>query len=69
MKKSDVLKFFKTSKKICEVLNMKSSGAVSQWGDLIPEKRAMQLDRITGGQLRYDECLYQQSSSSHQESA
>ncbi|MFL0806720.1 MAG: Cro/Cl family transcriptional regulator [Oceanobacter sp.] len=57
MLKSDVIKFFGSSKAVWERLGM-TSGAVSQWGKLIPEKRAMQLDRETNGKLKYKPELY-----------
>ncbi|MCJ8337605.1 MAG: Cro/CI family transcriptional regulator [Pseudomonadales bacterium] len=38
-----------------------TSGAVSQWGKIIPEKQAMRLERITGGALKYDPSLYSQA--------
>lgn len=35
-----------------------SRQAVYQWGDIVPEKQAMRLERITGGTLPYDEDCY-----------
>lgn len=32
--------------------------SVSDWGDVIPEKRAFQLERLTNGELKYDPSLY-----------
>jgi hypothetical protein len=32
--------------------------SVSDWGDVIPEKRAFQLERLTDGALKYDASLY-----------
>lgn len=58
MFKSDVIEYFKTSTAIWTALGI-TSGAVSQWSELIPEKQAMRLERLTDGALKYDESLYQ----------
>jgi len=42
---------------------LSSTGSVSQWKEIIPEKQAMRLERITGGKLVYDESLYEKNSS------
>lgn len=60
MKKADVVDFFDNQIKVAKSLNLTKS-SVSQWGDLIPEKQAMRLERITGGQLKYDPELYSKS--------
>jgi len=53
MKKQAVLKYFNDRvtdvAKACNV----TSGSVSQWGEIIPEKHALKLERITDGKLRY----------------
>lgn len=33
------------------------------WPELIPEKQAMRLERITKGELKYDESLYRKDKS------
>jgi len=43
--------------KLAQVLGI-SSSAVSFWGSIIPEKQAMKLERITGGDLVYNPALY-----------
>jgi len=58
MLKADVLEFFKTRKHLSEALRLASKGSVSQWGTVIPEKRALQLEKLTGGELKYDPELY-----------
>lgn len=58
MYKADVIEYFGTQKLLTEALGLKSSGAVSQWGPVIPEKQALRLERITGGALKYDHSLY-----------
>ncbi|HCH7892947.1 TPA: Cro/CI family transcriptional regulator [Raoultella ornithinolytica] len=35
--------------------------AVCQWGDVIPQKQAFVIERITNGKLKYDASLYQKS--------
>ncbi|WP_417552055.1 Cro/CI family transcriptional regulator [Marinomonas fungiae] len=62
MRKSDVIKYFKTSTAVWTALGI-TSGAVSQWHELIPEKQAMKLERLTKGELKYDESLYQKDTS------
>ncbi|MFZ1872675.1 MAG: Cro/CI family transcriptional regulator [Chania sp.] len=32
--------------------------AVCRWGEVIPEKQAMRIDRLTGGKLKYEPELY-----------
>jgi len=38
-----------------------TKGAVSHWGEVIPEKNALKLERITDGKLVYDESLYRKT--------
>jgi DNA-binding transcriptional regulator YdaS (Cro superfamily) len=35
-----------------------SAPAVSMWGDFVPEKQALRLERLTAGELVYDEIEY-----------
>ncbi|HCT3403221.1 TPA: hypothetical protein OTT52_005591 [Klebsiella michiganensis] len=35
--------------------------AVCQWGNVIPQKQAFVIERITKGKLKYDANLYQKS--------
>jgi len=35
-----------------------TSSAVTQWGEIIPEKQAMKLALLTNGALKYDPALY-----------
>ncbi len=58
MYKSDVIAHFGNTVKVTAVLGLRSSGTVSQWGEIIPEKQALRLERITGGTLKYDPALY-----------
>ena len=59
MKLDMVLEYFKSKEAIREALGLSSTGSVSQWKEIIPEKQAMRLERITGGKLVYDESLYE----------
>lgn len=35
--------------------------AVCRWGAIIPEKQAMRIERLTGGELKYQPTLYKKS--------
>ena len=61
MRKSDAIEHFGKAKHLAAELGI-SSGSVSQWGDVIPEKQALRLERITEGALRYDPTLYEKES-------
>ena len=43
--------------RLAEVLDI-TPGSVSQWGDLVPEKQALKLEKLTKGKLKYDPALY-----------
>ena len=58
MKKSTVKAYFGSVTKIAEVLKIKHS-SVSQWGEVIPEGRALKLARITNNELAYEEKYYE----------
>lgn len=61
MLKSDVVSYFRTKGKtltqVAKMLNL-SVGSVSGWPDIIPEVNALKLERLTKGELKYDESLY-----------
>lgn len=61
MKKKAVLKYFGNSvtevAKACGV----SCSSVSQWGEIIPERNALKLDRLTDGKLKYKESMYKKA--------
>lgn len=57
MYKSDAVAYYGTQEKLANTLRIKQ-GAVSQWDEIIPEKQAMRLERITNGALKYDPTLY-----------
>lgn len=58
MKKTDVLRYFNNRvtdvAKACGV----TTPAVCQWGEVIPEKNALKLGRLTHGSLKYDPEMY-----------
>lgn len=58
MLKSTVVKFFgEKQQNVANALNI-SKGAVSQWGDIIPEAQAMRLERLTDNALVYNPEFY-----------
>ena len=57
MYKKDVIKHFGRAKEVYTALGL-SSGSVSQWGDVIPEKQALRIEKLTNGALKYDQSLY-----------
>lgn len=58
MYKKDAFYHFKTQKELAGALGI-SQAAVSKWPELIPEKQALKLARITCGKLVYDPTLYE----------
>ncbi|AGI32179.1 TPA: Cro/Cl family transcriptional regulator [Mannheimia haemolytica] len=61
MKKDDVLEHFGTLEKVAATLGI-SVSAVSQWGEIIPEKNAYRLQEITAGKLKVKHSLYRNRS-------
>lgn len=59
MKKTDVMNFFKNRAVDVASACGVTSAAVAQWDEIIPERNALKLDRVTEGKLRYDPSLYQ----------
>lgn len=68
MKKQDVIRYFGDQTSVAAALGIEQS-AVSQWGELIPEKRAVRLERLADGVerngvvLSYEPALYDKKSS------
>ncbi|EHD22098.1 MULTISPECIES: Cro/CI family transcriptional regulator [Brenneria] len=58
MLKIEAVNFFGSKTKLAEAAGV-SQASVSRWGDVIPERRAARLERITNGALKYDPALYQ----------
>ena len=48
-----VIKFFGSKAAVARALGI-SQVAVTRWGSAIPEKRAVRLERLTVGFLKYD---------------
>jgi hypothetical protein len=65
MKKNNAIKHYKTAAKLARVLGI-AKQAVFNWGEVIPQKQAFRLDRITHGALKYDPSFYEQTESSDQ---
>ena len=57
MKKSSVITFFKSVEAVTKALGI-SQVAVSKWPEIIPKMRALELDKLTNGKLKYDPALY-----------
>ncbi|MEQ6971276.1 Cro/CI family transcriptional regulator [Pectobacterium polaris] len=62
MYKSDAIKHFGNLTKLAMAAGVKLPSA-SAWGELIPERRAARLERLTNGALKYDPALYEGSNS------
>lgn len=60
MRKTDVVKYFGGISKTAVALGI-SHPAVCRWGEIIPEKQAFVIERITKGTLKYDSKMYQKS--------
>ena len=55
----DAIKYFGSKAKLAEALGLNRS-AITNWkGDLVPKVRAFELERLTNGELRLDDSLYQ----------
>lgn len=57
MYKNEVVAYFGTAIALAKALGI-SAASVSEWGDLIPEGRAYQLQVMTAGALRVDPSAY-----------
>ncbi|HFO5673472.1 TPA: Cro/CI family transcriptional regulator [Escherichia coli] len=62
MFKDDVLRYFKKKRLVAEALGI-SHVAVVRWKAVIPKLRAMELDEITNGELKYNPELYKKQDS------
>jgi hypothetical protein len=59
MRFSDVLVHFKGRRvDIARALNI-TPGAVSLWGELVPPRRAAELEKLTKRKLKFDPAVYQ----------
>ncbi|KZN15280.1 Cro/CI family transcriptional regulator [Marinomonas sp. TW1] len=57
MHKEKVIRYFGTQQQLAGTLSI-SKSSVSQWGNVIPEKQALRLEKLTNGVLKYDPKLY-----------
>ena len=58
MHKKDVIQHFGGTTEVARWLNI-SQSAVSQWPDIIPEKQAFKIERLTQGHLKHEPLMYQ----------
>lgn len=61
MKKVDAVEYFGNESKLARALGI-TKGAVNQWGEIIPELRAVKLDAITKKKLKYEPYTLKQAS-------
>lgn len=54
MKKSEAIAHFGSASKLATAIKI-APAAVSQWGETIPQLRAYQIERLTGGKLKAEE--------------
>jgi hypothetical protein len=57
MLKHDAIHFFGTQASLAKALDI-TTGAISQWGEHVPESQAYKLQIITGGRLQVDPSCY-----------
>ncbi|CAM8545671.1 Cro/Cl family transcriptional regulator [Escherichia coli] len=60
MLKNKVVEYYGGISKTAIALGVTHS-AVCQWGNVIPQKQAFVIERITNGKLKYDASLYQKA--------
>ena len=60
MLKNQVVEYYGGISKTAIALGVTHS-AVCQWGNVIPQKKAFVIERITNGKLKYDASLYQKA--------
>lgn len=63
MKTQDAIEYFEKKHKKGPRLHMAralgiTSGAISQWGDVVPKLQAYELAELTNGDLKVDQSLY-----------
>lgn len=57
MKTIDSITYYGTTAALAAVLGV-TSGAISQWGEFVPEWVAARLEKETKGKLKYDHVFY-----------
>jgi len=58
MLKDDVVAYFGSKTKVATALGI-SRGSVTKWKEIIPERRAVRIERLSNGVLRYDPSVYE----------
>ncbi|MBS5835544.1 MULTISPECIES: Cro/CI family transcriptional regulator [Neisseria] len=58
MLKSDVLQFFGSKTATAQALGI-SPSAVTQWKEIVPEKQAYRIEKLSDGELKVNPALYQ----------
>ena len=58
MLKSDVLQFFGSKTAPAQALGI-SPSAVTQWKEIVPEKQAYRIEKLSDGELKVNPALYQ----------
>ncbi|MEY0596021.1 Cro/CI family transcriptional regulator [Providencia manganoxydans] len=64
MYKASVLTYFGGTVRTATALGI-SHSAVCQWLDVVPEKQALRIERLTSGKLKYEPSLYGQNNKSN----
>lgn len=54
MKTKDAISYFKSQSALARALGIRPP-SVAGWGEVVPELRQLQIEAITGGQLKADE--------------
>jgi len=57
MLKSSAIQYFGSQSKLAKAIGI-SQGAIAQWGDKVPATWAAVLDKITDGELEFDNEFY-----------
>lgn len=57
MKTVNAIAYYETTAALAAVLEV-TSGAISQWGEYVPEWVASRLEKETQGKLKYDHVFY-----------
>lgn len=60
MFKKTVVAYFQRQAQVARTLGLARS-TVHGWGNIIPEKQALKLERLTEGALKYDPSLYEKT--------
>lgn len=58
MFKDDVVAYFGSKARVATALGI-SRGSVTKWKGIIPERRAVRIERMSNGVLRYDPAVYE----------